>query len=224
MSNNSGPSAEQVANEVRRNQLSARLKVEKPELFKEYDTQYRFFQLIQFLVVLALFGVLWLAVNIESWGPIIIFILVISALSAVVPSGDKILDEFEDLMLRSNVSRNNTIDEVGKMISEDEAVIVGDQIIAHPGAIIVNRSVVVDSYNTVNQKDPELAHALSILAGFIEISKNKDAGEIFSGLATEISDEARPSIIRTFWNELVRILPGVAKLTSVVAKITTLIV
>lgn len=230
----SSPSADEIASELIKQQLIRCMEVENPKLHKYYINKINKEESIATIyVVIFLFIVLFFVfLSIYNYNITFIYIglvvLVLSffAFGFIHDGGDlsswEVLKKFDDDVIKRDMSSNATIEKVAKMIDEDEALITGDKIIAHAGATVINRSTVVRSFNSVRSDDPDLARALSILAGFIEKSANRDAADVFSDLAEEIEGGSRPTRIRAFWNELVRILPDTAKMTTAAATITKL--
>jgi hypothetical protein len=76
------------------------------------------------------------------------------------------------------------------------------------------------SVHVVSETDPGLASAIKTLGGYIEESKNKEAGEYFERLHKMIaSKEEDKTITKSLWHSITSALPSVLELTDVVAKI-----
>lgn len=210
------------------------MEVENPKLHKYYINKINKEETIAIIsvVVFLLVVLFFVFLSIYNYNITFIYIglavLVLSFFAfGFIHDGDdlsswEVLKNFDDDVIKRDMSSNAAIEKVAKMIDEDEALITGDKIIARAGATVINRSTVVSSFNSVRSDDPDLARALSILAGFIEKSANRDSADVFSDLAEEIEGGSRPTRIRAFWNELVRILPDTAKMTTAAATITKL--
>jgi len=224
--NNRAPSANEVAAKIRKRDLLTRLSVENPDLYKKYrkhvneESNFKAIVLIVFIVS-GLFSI-----ALKTW-----FIVVMSLIATFyikdqffpgIKKANEILDELEKAIIIKKINSNTTMEQVGKMMSEKEAFHIGDRIIAHDGATIINKSVVVSVFKSFVDKDIELSNAIKVLTGYIEESKNIEAASTLSDLASELAKEAHPSRIRAYWNELVRILPDITKLTTAVAAITKL--
>lgn len=131
--------------------------------------------------------------------------------------------EYIESQTRQKKQVTDMVKSAHKKISEIEARGLGDTIIAHAGATVVNRSIVVNSFNALKDSEPELADALKVLAGFVENSKNSEAAEALGNLTEAIGkSDRKPSQVRAYWNELVRILPGVTALAAAVTAVTKL--
>lgn len=212
-------------------QLLTRLEVENPSLYEQYQASVE----AEFYFSMALIGIgigivllpYLVALYLNSIFPIfymffLLFIYIktfnsekfVNEVFGDIKIHNEILNSFEEKMINSENRSKDEINKVREIISEKESIVLGDQIIAHAGATIINRSQVVNSFNEISNDDPELARAILNLAAYIEESKNEEAGQLISDLASEVNGEKRVSHIRAFWNEIVRILPEITKLTE----------
>lgn len=105
-----------------------------------------------------------------------------------------------------------------------EIVVEGDKFENIKNATIINRSFVVDAFNSVKEQlDDETADALVTIAEAVEQSGNPAAGALFDQFNQEIAKPASDKgKLKQFWDGLVAVLPSVATLTSAVAKIAGL--
>lgn len=136
-----------------------------------------------------------------------------------------IVSRYAAALRRRSIWSTGKIMDQAKKLREIEAKAYGDTIIAGAGATVINRSVLINSLNAVKEDDPELADAITTVAGFIAKSGNNDAADIFKDLVSAIGDKPRrPTLIKASWNLLVNTLPDVAKLSTAVAAITGLFI
>jgi hypothetical protein len=101
---------------------------------------------------------------------------------------------------------------------------MGDFIIQGNHAPVTISDSVIQSYNTIVSSDPELASVVKTLAGYIEESKNTEAASYFEELHPLLGSGAKKkSTIKSLWNSIVGVLPGVLELTDVATKMKSLI-
>lgn len=105
-------------------------------------------------------------------------------------------------------------------------IVMGDKFENIKNATIVNRSFVVDAFNSVNEQlDEETADALVTIAEAVEQSGNLAAGALFDQFSQELAKpENDKGKLHQFWDGLIAVLPSVATLTNAVAKIGGLFV
>lgn len=96
----------------------------------------------------------------------------------------------------------------------------GDVIVSGSGHTVLVNSQVVNSFNTVKERDPELARAITILAGMVENSKNPEAAEIFNTFHNEIS-KPKPdkNILKSLWTGLTLALPMIKNMTDIASTV-----
>jgi hypothetical protein len=234
MSNNA-PSAAAVAAELQRQNTLAEMSVSHPDLYGKYQakrgSEYviaAFVAMIVGMPLLILFssnaGPNAPPIGIAFIVPIIGLVFVVAhAIASLFVNSKSIVDTYADSIIRRRLELEKMTRDINHTINEAEALKLGDTIIAHPGATIINRSTVINS-NIKNQtKNPEIATALKMLAGYVEHSKSQDAADSLQNLTEEIDQKKRsPSKIRAYWNELVRVLPAVASLGTAAAAIAKL--
>ena len=89
---------------------------------------------------------------------------------------------------------------------------------------IINESEVKECFNKISDKgDDSLANALLEVAEKIEASKDPEAGALFSSFTTELTKE-NPSktVLKTLWDGIIRQLPYISTMVSVIEKIVKL--
>lgn len=225
---NSGPSASQVADEVRRKALAARLRVENPKRYEEYQSAYWFETGFSSVAIFIIFGGILISAQngFETFAPIIFSVVIavvilIFVRNASNPNCNQILADFEtNLILRENTAQRE-VTEV-KKISEDSFRSRGISIVAHKSSTVVVGSKVISSFNNLQETDSELSNAIATLVGYVEEQNNSLAAEALEDLVVEIDGERKPSKIRASWDYLVKILPDVAKLGAAAASISKL--
>ncbi len=89
---------------------------------------------------------------------------------------------------------------------------------------IINRSKVVNAFNTIgNEIDEETKTALVELANIVTRSSNAAAGVLFNEFSDQLAKPDRSkNQLSQLWDGLVSVLPDVAKLGGAVAKITAI--
>jgi hypothetical protein len=95
-------------------------------------------------------------------------------------------------------------------------------IILGKGSTYIVDSTIINSFHALKDHSPELANALATIAGYIESSKTEGAKDAYDNLAEAITKNEKPSKIRAFWNDLVRVVPEIASLTIAAKSITEL--
>jgi hypothetical protein len=84
-------------------------------------------------------------------------------------------------------------------------------------ATIINRSALSNSLNRTHcEDDGAAAQALQKLAQIIEECGNLEAAENLNALTAELAQpQPRKALVKSFWNGIVAVLPGVAKITEI---------
>lgn len=225
---NSGPSADEVAAIVRRKEWSRKLELNSPAEYSSYIMQRNKEHLAGaagFIAWLLLMLLLALS-EAQSWAIPVLFIgfvlIILFRLVAGELPSDLMLSDFESSWNKQEVQSKRKMIKMEKKINELAAKKVGNSIVLGAGAIYINQSTVTNSFNSLNKTAPELADALVSIAGFIEQKKAAGASEAYDNLAEAVNNKDKPSKIRAFWNELVKIVPDVAKLATAAAAITAL--
>lgn len=225
MSNN-GPSAEQVAAAYRMQQIEAEMRVLQPDRYKEYRSAKLGEGLLAFGSLVGSFAIgAKMGVDAASFFPFVLVFgigIVIFAWLMTKGRAAQMRARFETKRILEEHKSKKMVKEINQRISDDEAMRIGDTIIAHEGATIVNKSIIVNSFNSLNERNPELAQALKQLAGYVEASGDKNAGEAFDNLVEAVDNSEKPSVIRAFWNDLVNIMPDVEKVGTAAVAITKL--
>ena len=97
----------------------------------------------------------------------------------------------------------------------------GDIIVSGSGHTVLVNSQVVNSFNAVKGRDPDLAKAITTLAGLVEISKNADAADLFNSFHEEISSpKPKKKLLNSLWTGLTLALPVIKEMTDIVGSIT----
>ena len=93
----------------------------------------------------------------------------------------------------------------------------GDIIVSGTGNNVLVNSQVINSFNTIKDRDPELARAIATLTGLVENSQDPDAADLFNTLHSEISKE-KPDrrVLKSLWTGLTLALPVIKNMTDVV--------
>lgn len=132
---------------------------------------------------------------------------------------------------RSELQRIIANIEVGR----GATIVGGDSIQNVRGSTIVTRStdttiiqdsVLKDAMKRVEaMADSETANALKQVAELVTASGNKNATEAMQGLTEELAkEEPRKSLLRLYWDQIVKVLPDAAKLAGGVAALAKLFV
>ena len=229
MSNNSGPSAAQVAQEMWRKTQIQRLKALSPA---KYDHYQNIRQKERLFILACVFGIggmaLLILISSEGESLILCMFLVFIAIALIGVFGNAASDEFleriEMKQLKADDDQSRIAKRMANSIDELKQLKTGDTIIAHEGAIVINRSTLVDSLNKLNGTDDSIADALKTIAGYIENYKLNEAQKPFENLHVAISEKKDPTLIRAIWNDLVSIAPEIATLTKAAATITSLFI
>lgn len=103
---------------------------------------------------------------------------------------------------------------------------MGDTFYNITNSTIINRSHVEGAFNRAESLgNDELAQALIAITDFVERSGDPAAGAVLGELGREL-DQEHPDgeRVRRFWDGLVAILPGVAKVAGAAAAIAKLFV
>jgi len=222
---NSGPSASEVAAEVRKSHLLNRLRIENPSLYIKHQSLYQRQRIIvgSFAVILILIGIIISIVS-ENFLPLITFTVIASVINFVVEKGsaaNEILNEFETDLINREINSQDQIKDI-KSMSEENFRSRGVKVIAHPNSTVFVNSKVVNSFNNIEKSSPDLANAVATLIGFVEDKNNPKAVEVLEDLISEINGEKKSSKIQASWEYLVKILPDIAKLSSAAATISKL--
>lgn len=103
-------------------------------------------------------------------------------------------------------------------------LIMGDSFKDIKDSTIINRSKVVNAFNTIgNEIDEETKMALVELANLVTQSSNAAAGAVFNEFSDELAKPDRSkNKLSQLWDGLTSVLPDVAKLGAAVAKITAI--
>lgn len=122
----------------------------------------------------------------------------------------------------------NLMDEQRMKIKEGNVyageVVMGDKFENIRDATIINKSVVENSFNKIRaEQGEEVASALKAIAGFIERSGNKEAGELFDRFNEELNKpEPKKSVLKSVWAGIEKAIPVATALAEPVAKLATL--
>jgi len=223
----SGPSASEVAAEVRRKNLENRLRVEDPDRHEEYLSTYWTENVISGAAVLVLLGggfLLSAATEFENFAPFVVGIVTSALVGFFLKhfsKANQILTDFETKIIARENTAQQQVSEV-KIMSEKAFQSRGINVVAHPNSTVLIGSKVINSFNSIEKSDPELAQAIATLVGFVDKQNNLNAADALEDLVTEIDGEKKASRIRASWDYLVKLLPDVAKLSAAAAVISKL--
>ncbi|MDP5213076.1 hypothetical protein ORJ66_08480 [Pseudoalteromonas tunicata] len=95
------------------------------------------------------------------------------------------------------------------------------------GTVVVGDYIVKDSYNSIEQRNTDLAHAIQNISEHLSsnYSQHAEAEEIkdnFKELQEKIADDESPSRIKRVWRSLIELAPTVSSIAGVVPAITAL--
>jgi hypothetical protein len=224
MSSN-GPSADEVARVLRRQELVSKLEAYSPKEFQAYKTarsEESFYLTVGFVIVIVVAVSMILLAKEAGFIPGLLTFAaggVVIGLLGKYPESDEILWKFEKRMHKKAIKQDGEFRKMAKTIDETAAKAAGELIILGQGAIYIKDSTIKESFNVLKTHDPELANALSIIAGYIESNKIEGAVEAYDNLAEAITQKDKPSRIRAFWNDLISIAPAIATLATAAATI-----
>lgn len=89
---------------------------------------------------------------------------------------------------------------------------------------IINESEVKECLNKISlENDDSFANALLEIAKQVEASKDPEAGALFNSFTNELNKESpSKSVLMAIWDGIIRQLPHISSMVSVVEKITKL--
>lgn len=95
------------------------------------------------------------------------------------------------------------------------------------GTIVVGDYIVRDSYNSIEQRNTDLAHAIQNISEHLSSNYSQcvEAEEIkdnFQELQEKIANDESPSRIKRVWRSLTELAPTVSSIAGVVPAITAL--
>ena len=235
---NSGPSASEVAAESIRMHGEIELKALAPDKFSEYEKLRQNSKGNQYCGMALYFVIGMVLFHDDFIGATLFISLMFSVCLAAVTfwlpvysHGDKeaakILNTFRsDMIVKKNksleniteISERDSLERGFTMVAKDNANIV----LAKDGSTVIINSELKDSLNTTHSENPVLGEALITLLGHVTDHGDGEAKEAYGNLQESIESNDKPSRVKAFWNELVRVLPSAAKLTGAAATITKL--
>ena len=111
------------------------------------------------------------------------------------------------------------------IVQLSEESVMGDNFSNVSGSTIVNRSLVANSLNHLQQAgSAESAEALRELADVIEESGSREAAECLDNLNEELAKDApRKAVLRAMWERILVILPYVANSAAIATGIGNLV-
>jgi len=126
------------------------------------------------------------------------------------------------LLFDRDEARERLKSELGKVCGG--VVVMGDMFAGIEGSTIVNKSNVERSFNRVRQEaSADVADALVKLAEVVAHSANKGAGAVLDAFNNELAKESpNKGELRSYWDSLVQLVPGISQMVDVVAKISKL--
>jgi len=123
--------------------------------------------------------------------------------------------------LHTQVSKmENDIKSVADRVGDIKAT--GHVVMAGDGTTVIIGSDVSNSFNVVRKEDPALADALQTIAGAVEKSGNKDAGQAWERFMKQAVGERDKTVLSALWDRVVKLVPDVTKLVESVAAIAKL--
>lgn len=95
------------------------------------------------------------------------------------------------------------------------------------GTVVVGDYIVRDSYNSIEQRNTDLAHAIQKISEHLSAnySQHAEVEEImdnFKELQEKIADDESPSRIKRVWHSLIELAPTVNSIAGVVPAIAAL--
>ncbi|MEV4757789.1 hypothetical protein AB0J86_22110 [Micromonospora sp. NPDC049559] len=110
------------------------------------------------------------------------------------------------------------------MTTKGEINVTGDIIRAESGAIVNNRATVTNSFNNLAERyDPGVAEALVKLERAVAESENSEARELLAAFLDALgSERQQPSVLKRLFAGIQEVAPGVAAMTDVVARISSI--
>ena len=133
------------------------------------------------------------------------------------PSPDAVRLNVERLIVNQSQLHFHQPSKIGQVMGDSFANIGA-------GAVVINRSLLTNAMNRVAGTDGATAAALREIAEHVQQSGNADAGDNLEGLMEELERaEPRRSRLKTFWDGLVAVLPGVVQLGAASEKMIELV-
>jgi hypothetical protein len=127
-------------------------------------------------------------------------------------------------LLPESLSRM-AIPALNNLVAEQINIFGGDTYSNISESQIVNRSKVIDSFNTIAGKpDPGIEEFLRNLAEQVEELNNRDAADLTEEFIAAVADKKKPMILRLLWTRLKEVAPVVAKIDGAASAIQTLTV
>jgi len=234
MSRDDAPTAAQVAYQLRVSDLEKKLREYDPARYTDYIYRHGIEQALSVGAAL-IAGIMTFALVIAAMPPgghdgdgKIIFSIFAAGLAWVIVgklteslfrTSDTILDSFERELYEEHKKQQFMVKTMAQKIDEVAAKKLGTTLVKQgPGAIYVGGHIISSEVKTsivqLEPEQPEVAEALKTIVGYVSQQKNAEAGEALTNLSEAISNKQKPSQIKAYWNELVRILPDAAKLTE----------
>jgi hypothetical protein len=135
---------------------------------------------------------------------------------------DDALVKERDALSTQVAKMQNDIKRVAAKIKDIKAK--GYVVMAEAGAIVNVNSVVSNSFNDIKHDDPALAEALATIAGAVEQSGNKEAGQAWDSFMKQVAGERDKTILSALWDKVVKLVPDIASLAESAAKIAPLFI
>lgn len=211
---------------MRKKSLEAKLKFHNPELYGEYRTSRNVHEAVATVTGLATL-ILTAASFLQTEhllpaAPIFVLGLVVTVIIAKQGTHHAILENFEQDLFQQEHRTQTEIENMSEVLNEAHFANRGINITAgHQATVIVN-SKVVNSFNSMEVEEPEVAKALATVAALVEERGDENSAAALEDLIEEIDGRRKTSRLRATWDYLVKTLPDVAKLTSAVAVISKL--
>ena len=135
---------------------------------------------------------------------------------------DDALVKERDALNTQVAKMQNDIKSVAAKIKDIKAT--GNVVMAGAGSTVNVNSVISNSFNAIKHDDPALAEALATIAGAVEQSGNKEAGQAWESFMKQVAGERDKTILSALWDKVVKLVPDIASLAESAAKIAPLFI
>lgn len=228
-----GPSAEQIVEAWRELDLLDDMRVMAPEV----HAQFRKAALFECVGILGLV-ILFVGFPIAAYNDSEILKNVTVALGTLLflagasaRTRSSVLDEYRDeVILRENTKRAETTNIKNLVVATGDHNMniagdtLGDTYSNNPGATIINRSMVLNSLNTLKARDVDLALAFERLKEPVSASSSVGAATIYESLVSEATQSTPDKgKMRGLWDDLIALAPGVKAIAGSASKVVEFI-
>ncbi len=150
----------------------------------------------------------------------------------ITPENKYIHDEIEEIKKETDITKQyekvplliGLIPTAKNIVEKGGVLIMGDVFKNIQNATIINKAVVIDSFNKVKKEhDEDVANALLKIGEFIEKSGDVSAGILFDKFNEELNkSNAEKSTLIKIWDGIEKTLPSIKALSAVIAKLSPL--